>query len=245
MKNYIIPFYSLVLFLFSVHCSKEGDPSPPAPTPDPDPVVVLHPSTPSLSFPNNNAPCLDSTVVNDSQSSVTFRWSTSENTTVYELVLVSLINNTTQRFTSAANELTVTLIHAEPYSWKVTARGESGSTPAESSTWKFFLAGPAQEDYAPFPPELTTPISGSTITPIDGMIELQWNCSDIDQDLATYQVYLDQSDATTLVRTIDFQSNTTAVDVEVENNSVYYWRVVAIDAAGNESQSGIYAFRTN
>ena len=42
----------------------------------------------------------------------------------------------------------------------------------ESDTWKFYLAGPAQVNFAPFPAELTSPISGSTVTPSDGLIQV-------------------------------------------------------------------------
>ena len=243
MKKHSLYWTILLAALAVTQCSKDSE--APAPLPEPPAAVILDPTTPTLSFPDNNAPCLESTAINDVQSSVTFRWSATQNTNAYTVVLVNLLTSTTQRFNSSTNQLAITLTHAEPYAWKVTSIGESGSNPAESATWKFYLAGPAEEDYAPFPPELTTPVSGSTITPVNGRIELQWNCSDVDNDLITYQVYLDKEDATTLVQSIDYQSNTTAIQVEVDNNSIYYWKVIAIDAAGNQSQSGVYAFRTN
>ena len=34
---------------------------------------------------------------------------------------------------------------------------------------------------------------------------------------------------------IDFESTTTSIDVSVENNTIYYWKVVATDAEGNQS----------
>ena len=38
----------------------------------------------------------------------------------------------------------------------------------------------------------------------------------------------------TLINTIDFESTTTSIDVSVENNTIYYWKVVATDAEGNQ-----------
>jgi hypothetical protein len=31
----------------------------------------------------------------------------------------------------------------------------------------------------------------------------------------------------------------------VVKNTTYYWKIIAIDANGNQSSSGVYAFRTN
>lgn len=213
---------------------------PQEPTP-----VVLNPADPVLSFPLNNEPCLDTTEVNDTQSSVDFRWNASENALSYVVIVRNLSTATTQEFTASSNEKTIVLQSAEPYSWKVRALGASGSSPAESSTWRFYLPGPEQVNYAPFPAELTSPISGSTVTPIDGLIDLQWNCSDVDNDLARFEVYLDQVDGTTLVQTVDYSTATTALQVPVDNSEIYYWKVIAIDNQGNQSNSGVYSFRTN
>ncbi len=233
---------AIVLFY---QCSKDSPAPRPEPTPTPEPVVILQPTAAVLSFPTNDEPCLDTTTVNEDQSTVVFRWNAGEHVSSYELTLTNLAENNSQRYTSSGTELSLTLIHSEPYSWKVTSLGETGSNPAESATWRFYLAGPAEDNYAPFPAELTTPVSGSTVTPIDSNIQIQWICSDVDNDLATYQIYLDTEDATTLVQSVAHEASTTAVDVTVENNTIYYWKIVAVDAQGNESSSGVYSFRTN
>ena len=238
----------IVLLLISglfIQCSKDDGGATPS-TPEPTPVVILQPSAATLSFPVNDEPCLESTAVNDNQSSITFRWNGGDNVSSYELTLTNLALNSEERYTSSGTELIVTLTHSEPYSWKITSIGESGSTPAESATWRFYLAGPAEENYAPFPAELLSPVSGSTVTPIDGVIDLQWICTDVDTDLVSYQLYLDKEDATTLVQTYDHgDSSGSSVEVAVDNNAIYYWKIIAVDAQGNESDSGKYSFRTN
>jgi hypothetical protein len=124
--------------------------------------------------------------------------------------------------------------------------GEEGSIPTESTQWKFYLAGNATVNYAPFPAELISPRSGANVTPdINNLINLNWTASDVDQDLIRFEVYLDQTDATTLNNEIEYASQETIVEVEVENNKTYYWKIIAIDANGNQSSSGVYAFRTN
>ena len=47
------------------------------------------------------------------------------------------------------------------------------------------------------------------------------------------------------LKIIDHESETTTLDAEVEQGFVYYWKVIAKDAQGNESDSGVYSFRTN
>ena len=203
------------------------------------------PGVPSLVFPENNTPCLDTTIVNDNQSSVTFRWSLSRDTNSYRLFVTNLSTDELQQFSSETLEVKATLNHGEPYSWKVRAYGPKGTAPSESETWKFYLSGPSVDNYAPFPPELTFPISGSTVTPINNSIPLQWSCSDVDNDLSSYEVYLDKVDGTTLIKILAHESETTTLDAEVEPGFVYYWKVIAKDAQGNESDSGVYSFRTN
>jgi hypothetical protein len=96
------------------------------------------------------------------------------------------------------------------------------------------------------PHSLSPPRSGANITPdINNLVILNWNGSDVDGDLESFEVYLDQNDATTLNTTLPFQNNNNSIEVEVENNATYYWKVVAIDTNGNQSSSGVYAFRTN
>ena len=101
-------------------------------------------------------------------------------------------------------------------------------------------------NYAPFPSVLISPRSGANVTPdINNIVILQWTASDVDGDLNSFEVYLDQTDGTTLNQTLDYQENQIQLEVVVENNRVYYWKIVAIDTNGNQSSSGVYAFRTN
>jgi surface protein len=82
----------------------------------------------------------------------------------------------------------------------------------------------------------------SNVTNMSGMFK---GASDVDNDLVRFEVYLDQVDATTLNTTVEFEAEDTTIEVEVKNNVTYYWKVIAIDGNGNQSNSGVYAFRTN
>jgi hypothetical protein len=124
--------------------------------------------------------------------------------------------------------------------------GEVGSVPSQSIQWKFYLAGDAVVNFAPFPSELISPQSGANVTPdINNLIKLQWNGSDVDGDLDQFQVYLDKNDATTIIKTIAYQTEEESIEIDVENGTTYYWKIIAIDTNQNQSSSGVYAFRTN
>jgi len=230
MKKIVLLFGGFILLLSS--CAK-------------DPIPV-EPGVATLLSPANDETCLDGTSLNDTQSNVDFSWSTATDAVSYEVVVTNLLTQSSQTFTAVSNQTTLALTKAEPYSWRVRSIGEEGSTPSESEQWKFYLAGDAVVNYAPFPSELISPRSGANSTPnINNLITLSWNASDVDGDLAQFEVYLDQTDASTRIETIDYQAQEISLAVEVEKGVTYYWKIIAIDANGNQSNSGVYAFRTN
>ena len=211
-----------------------------------EPVVPINPSAPTLISPANDETCLDGTSINDSQSNVDFRWSSAANALSYELVVTNLLTQSSQTYPATSNQTTVALTKAEPYDWSVKSIGEVGSVPSQSIQWKFYLAGDAVVNFAPFPSELISPQSGANVTPdINNLIKLQWNASDVDGDLAQFEVYLDKNDATTIIKTIAYQTEEESIEIDVENGSTYYWKIIAIDTNQNQSSSGVYAFRTN
>ena len=232
MKRIVLLFGSLILLVNN--CTPE------------EPVVPINPSAPTLISPANDETCLDGTSINDSQSNVDFRWSSASNAQSYELVVTNLLTQSSQTYPATSNQTTVALTKAEPYNWSVKSIGEVGSVPSQSTQWKFYLAGDAVVNFAPFPSELISPQSGANVTPdINNLIKLQWNASDVDGDLAQFEVYLDKNDATTIIKTIAYQTEEESIEIDVENGSTYYWKIIAIDTNQNQSSSGVYAFRTN
>ena len=231
MKNYK-HFTSFILVLLLVHCQKTEQP--------------VDPGVANLISPVDKETCLDGVSINDTQSNVTFVWGTATDALSYELEIANLLTQSTQVFTSDTNELSIALSKAEPYSWSVRSIGETGTAPSVSDPWKFYLAGDAVVNYAPFPAELITPRSGANTTPdINNLVILRWTADDVDNDLDRFEVYLDAIDGTTLNQEITYLAQETQLEMEVENNTVYYWKIVAIDLNGNQSSSGVYTFRTN
>ena len=231
MKNYKY-FTGFILVLLLVHCQKTE--------------LTADPEVANLISPVDKETCLDGVSINDTQSNVNFVWGTATGALSYELEIANLLTQSTQVFTSDTNELSIALSKAEPYSWSVRSIGETGTAPSVSDPWKFYLAGDAVVNYAPFPAELITPRSGANTTPdINNLVILRWTADDVDDDLNRFEVYLDAIDGTTLNQEITYLAQETQLEVEVENNTVYYWKIVAIDLNGNQSSSGVYTFRTN
>ena len=228
MKNY---FYLMILIL-SISCSK-------------DPAEVSNPTSFELIAPANNETCLEGSIINDNQKEIVFQWGGSTNATSYSLDIINLTTNVGQTLQSNGTSLSVKLTSAEPYSWKVIASGEAGAKSASSELWKFFLAGDEVVNYAPFPPELISPRPSATID-VNSLNEivLNWTCSDVDNDIITYKIYLDTTDGSTLVRELDYVQNNTELGVDVVKGEAYSWKVIAIDSNENSSSSGVYSFKT-
>ena len=106
------------------------------------------------------------------------------------------------------------------------------------------MAGSSETTFAPFPADLISPTSGSTIQRDgDGKVKLSWTGSDPDTSSGLkYTVYLDIVDGKQAPqedhKDLDDSELTTAVD----SDTVYYWRVKTSDGT-NVSYSLIYSFR--
>ncbi len=71
---------------------------------------------------------------------------------------------------------------------------------------------------------------------------MQWEASDIDNDIVSYTIVLDTVNPP--VTEVGTTSNTN-LEVTATSGHVYYWKVVTIDAIGNASDSQIFQFGVN
>jgi hypothetical protein len=138
----------------------------------------------------------------------------------------------------------VTLEKGVPYSWNITSKSTKSSVATASDTWKFYLAGTGVSNYAPFPADLKTPTSGSTVTRTDGKVTFTWDGSDPDSgDTLTYTLYVDTTDGKQTPPTAQTGVSVLTLDVALDAASTYYWRVKSSDGT-NSSYSTIYSFKT-
>jgi len=202
-----------------------------------DPVPP--PKATTLVFPLQNSECNEGVILSETQSRVTFEWNTSEDTDSYTLVLTNLLDNTTKSTTTSNTTKDENILRGVPYSWYVTSKANGNSTTADSPSWRFYNAGVAVENYAPFPAELVSPVMGSLTTT---SATLEWIGSDLDNDIESYDVYLGTNNPPTTLHenTNNTTSNTSSLNVD----TVYYWSVTTKDGHGNNSQSPVFEFRT-
>jgi hypothetical protein len=208
----------------------DGGPSEPEPKPDPRAATLI--------FPDNNSECTEGTILSDTESTVNFQWSAAENTDSYTLRLRNLDTDITQQLNSNTNELAVRLTRGTPYSWSVISKANGTSVTAESTTWRFYNAGPGITNYSPFPADDPSPKSGASVNA--GTITLSWVGSDLDNDIVSYEIVMDTSNPPVTSQGTTEQMN---FEVQVNAGSTYYWQVITNDAAGNSSLSEVFQFK--
>ena len=216
----------LLLLLFA--CGKDDPKAPEAAT---------------LLFPERNSECTTGEDVTSTTSRVEFRWQVSAHTVGYDLEVRNLITNTPEINSTFNNAIAVTLLKGVPYSWRVISKSNETSETATSDTWLFYNAG-SQSTYPPFPAQIISPSSGATIQ-LNGMGEatLSWVGSDVDNDIDTFEVFLDTlSPPVAIKNNLGFTEN--ELSVSLDSDTVYFWRIITTDREGNTSDSGIFSFRT-
>ena len=219
-----------VLGLILISCGGNDDPPP-------------TPGAVQLVFPEENSECTTGVSVNEELSQVTFEWQPSENTESYTLRAINLNTNIPQTITTASTSASLSIDRGAPYSWSITSMNSQSNQTASSETWLFYNAG-SQTTYAPFPAQLVSPNSGSTISPnASNQVVLNWLGADVENDIEEYQVFFsNQNPPTTELGTFD--AFTSSVSASVVANTVYFWRVITTDAEGNTSDSGVFEFKT-
>ena len=245
MKKQLL--YITLISVFLAACSG-GEPGE---TPTPQPQVKT-PTAASLVSPENNTECNQGNIISTDLSSVLFQWNPSENTNTYTLKVTNLNTNTVQEQSSSNTSLSMALKRGTPFSWKVVSKSNSTTQTAESGTFRFFNAGAPVENHTPFPAEAVSPSRGATLTGVTS-ITIEWESSDIDNDLAAHTVQLLGSSE--VLDQVDFDNETTVTyqttttqsinEVAVEAGKIYYWQVKSQDEVGNSATSEIFEFRVN
>lgn len=233
MKKYILLTSAVTFFLLVFGCSSGGDDGP----------TIIDPTATTLIFPDNNQECNEGTDVSATESSVTFRWNSSEGTDTYDVVLKNLNTQTQSTHTTSDTELAITILKATPYSWYVISNSNSSDIVEQSPTWKFYNAGDAVESYAPFPADLMAPSMGQNFEQSTTSVTLMWAATDIDGDIENYDVLFDTANPPVSTQTTNLTA--TSLDVDVSSGNTYYWRVITNDMEGNNSESQVFQFRVN
>lgn len=226
----IIPI-ALFLLVVATACSDDDDMTN---------SIVETPTAAQLIFPEDNTVCNEGVVVSDTETDVLFQWEEATNASSYVLQIINLNDGSARNISTLSNEFLIRILRGTPYSWSVKSLASGSNETAESSVWRFYNAGLPTESHPPFPADATNPEIGSTVNP--GTITLEWEASDIDGDISTYEVLLDT------VNPPAAEAGTTAnttLDVAVNSGVVYYWKIITTDALENASHSQVFQFTVN
>ncbi len=219
-------FFILILFF---GCKKNNPPQAPDAT--------------SLLFPERSSECTIGTDLNSTTTEVEFRWQKAKNTDTYVLRVTDVMANTSQRIEVVTQSARLPLHKGTLYAWQVSTKNDDVQEIVLSEEWQFYNAG-FQTTYAPFPAVINSPISGTSVNSNNiGQIALDWTGADIDNDILAYELYFSTTNPpTAVIQTLSV--TTTRLNVDVASNTVYYWKIITRDKEGNESDSGVFDFRS-
>lgn len=233
MKKYLL---HITISIIIISCSSGGSDDP-EPTP-----TQKNPEAATLVYPEQNSECTTGTNITTTNSTVEFEWNKSDHTDSYELSLKNLVTGVVTKHTSSTNKMNIDLLRATPYSWYVVSKSNKVSNTAQSVTWKFYNAGEGIVSHAPFPADVVAPTNNTNIATTD-KVTLDWNGSDIDNDISTYDIYFGTTTPLPLIKTDHSESSLT--DIAVASGVTYYWYIITKDEEGNNSQSETFNFSVN
>lgn len=226
MKNWLVFFCAIIGFLA---CKRD----------EPDPTLVTsEEARVKLVFPLKNSECNVGADSAGAVSTIKFEWRSEEETDEYQLNITNLFTSENSTFSTAGDTLSVILPRATPYSWFVVAHSATNDT---SEVWKFYNSGDGIASYTPFPADIIFPRMSETVSAPSGSITLEWLGSDVDNDIASFNVFFGLTSPPPLVAEEVTQSELPGVSVSPGN--IYYWSVTTRDEHGHEAESGVYQFK--
>lgn len=219
---------SLLLIILLVACGKDS-PKPP------EAAVLI--------FPQQNSECITGISLNNTSSQVEFRWLAAKYADTYQLKFTNVLTNSS--VTNAPTEalsVRVPLLKGVPYQWTITTQNNETQEISVSEAWYFYNAG-TETTFPPFPAQINMPLSGASVArDLNNEVTLGWTGADVDNDIATYDVYLDTV-ANPQLLLVSTSISITEIPASVAADTIYYWRVVTTDREGNSSDSGTFSFR--
>ena len=218
----------LILLLLVFACEKE---------------VIITPDPPLLIGPQNNNSCTSDTVITSQTSQVNFSWQASLNADEYELVIRDIETNSDIQLNTFRTFSFVVLDRGKQYSWWVISKYNADQTFSKSSVWTFYLEGSQKSSHFPFPANLLNPKSNEQISLNDGKYIFRWETTDLDDDIIEYDIYLgtEPDEFTLLAERLSLNS----IELSLNSNQFYYWKVITRDSEGNVSISAVEGFKTS
>ena len=134
------------------------------------------------------------------------------------------------------------LIDNTEYHWQVTAEDQSGAT--FTTPLQSFVVN--TENDLPSEFALLSPTNESMVTEL--MPSFHWEeptDADFNGSIVRYDFYLNTSNSFTGIEPIELTSNDYVYSAGLNEDQLYYWKVVAVDNSGGETVSECWSFYTN
>lgn len=225
LLKYILKFNILFCFF---GCSDSSD----TPIEQEPPIndVPMELGSFNLLFPENNLVCSEGTIRPNSQVSIQFDWTESENATSYELKIENSLTDEilTKTVPASLTSTEVVIPMGMPFTWNVFAEREDVVKPSEN-TWNFYSQGIVTSNYIPFPAQIDILYNG------DNTVNIFWNGSDLDDDIAYYDIYLGPEPSPSLI--LQNTAETQLLNYTITQGEIYYLEVVTVDNEENKSKS--------
>lgn len=204
-------------------------------------TVLLEPTSVELVFPEENEVCTTGTVVSEIESEVVFDWTDADITDGYIIIMTNLETGVEERYEAEDSEMPIRILRGTPYRWRVDTFLTDSGVVVQSSSEDFYNAGPGEQSFIPFPANAIFPKNGELVNSTS-TITLQWETSDVDNDITEYDIYFGlDSDPPLFSESVEENS---LANVGIVAGTTYYWKVVTKDALGNESTSQEFSFET-
>lgn len=197
------------------------------------------PSVPAQVFPLNNTLCIDNTVnfewepsIDQEQNPVEYRLEIAEDNSFSPSIINQTVNSTLRA---------VILERGKRFYWRVKAIDSNRAESAYSTPAQFIVEADAVSNYAPFAPVLVLPKMNSEI---DGLTAtLSWTSSDADEDVLSYDVYLDTVNPP-IAKVSENQLATSFDTGTLAAATTYYFRVNVKDGKGVTTVGPVWSFTT-
>ncbi len=132
-----------------------------------------------------------------------------------------------------------TLTDNTTYYWKIVAHDDHSHS-TEGDMWQFTTGVGSGTNQPPSAPSNPSPADNTTN--VSTSVLLSWSCSDPDGDPRTYDVYFGTASTPPLANS--GQSNTLYNPGTLEEETTYYWKIVAHDDHSHSTDGDIWQFTT-
>ncbi len=128
---------------------------------------------------------------------------------------------------------------ADTYTVALKVRNSQGYTNAETVTRDIEVGG-GGSNQSPSKPSVASPPNGVAGAPTSPT--LSWSASDPDGDPLLYDIYLGVNSPPQLIK--QNHESTTYESSQLEENTTYFWKIVAKDNNGGETAGNVWSFTT-